>query len=155
VGSVEARTRLLKASLELTLLNPLLGVGPGQFSPAENDMAVEAGARRGSWQVTHNSYTEVSSEAGIPALLFFVGSMFFSFKGLSRIYRRTKGTPHNMVRNAAFCLMLSLVGFSVSILFSSMAYRYYLPSLIGIAAVFITAATRELQQAENQPRVIR
>ena len=37
---------------------------------------------RGQWLGTHNTYTQISSECGLPGLLFFVASLWFSLKEL-------------------------------------------------------------------------
>lgn len=140
LGSSEARKSLLKQSLWATLKHPITGVGPGQFATYEADVAKIAG-RRSGWQVTHNSYTEVSSEAGIPAFLFFTGSILSSLFLLNRIYRRAFEDPSFLpIRNFAFCLMLSMTGFASSIFFASMAYRYYLSVLVGLTVSFAVFA---------------
>lgn len=134
-GSSEARKNLLKASIKITLQNPLVGVGPGQFAVAENDDQKRLGRTRGAWQVTHNSYTEVSSETGIPGLLLFAGSFFLCFFSLRRLSSAPLSTPE--VRRFATCLMLSIAAFAVCITFASLAYRFYLPTLIGLTTVVI------------------
>lgn len=135
-GSSEARKNLLKASIKITIQNPLVGVGPGQFAVAENDDQKRLGRTRGAWQVTHNSYTEVSSETGIPGLLLFAGSFFLSASsrcaGLS-----LRASLYPEVRRFATCLMLSIAAFAVCITFASLAYRFYLPTLIGLTTVVI------------------
>ena len=55
------RAELLMKSLVITAKHPLFGVGPGQFA-----------SYTGKWLVTHNTYTELSSECGIPALILFL-----------------------------------------------------------------------------------
>ena len=70
VESTAARTHLLLSSIRFTIQHPIFGVGPGEFSDYEASVAKSEG-RRAAWQVTHNAYTQVSSENGIPALLFF------------------------------------------------------------------------------------
>jgi O-antigen ligase len=61
VGSAQARKELLKRSLEVTSHRPILGVGPGQFQEAS-----------GAWHETHNTFTQLSAECGIPALFVFL-----------------------------------------------------------------------------------
>jgi hypothetical protein len=41
-------------------------------------------------------------------------------------------------------MMVSFVGFCISIFFSSISYRYYLPSLVGLTIAFSAAAQREM-----------
>jgi O-antigen ligase len=149
IGSTEARQNLLKNSLRLTLENPLFGVGPGMFAVGEADQAQAAG-RKAAWQVTHNTYTEVSSESGLPAFFFFVGSLLVAMIGLNRVLsfsRRRGNLP--ILSSMSFHMLLSLFGFSACIFFGSMAYRYYMPSLIGLAAAFLYAADREVRLANS------
>jgi hypothetical protein len=43
-------------------------------------------------------------------------------------------------------MMLSMLGFSICIFFAAMSYRYYLPSLAGLAIAFSTAAQGEMNR---------
>ena len=70
VGSSAARKDLLNNSLTLAALHPLFGVGPGMFAASDADRAKEQG-KQGMWLLTHNSYTEVASETGVPGFLLF------------------------------------------------------------------------------------
>jgi O-antigen ligase len=149
-GSKQARTELFKSGVRLTLMNPVFGVGPGQFMVGENDLAEAAGKPRGHWQVTHNSYIEVSSETGFPGLFLFVGAMVSAILVLNRTFRRTRRDPRlRSVADIAFCMMVSMAGFAVCMLFASMAYKYYLPSIIGLAVPFAAAAQREIWLCEK------
>jgi O-antigen ligase len=143
-GSSEAREDLLTNSLMVTAEHPLFGVGPGMFAVSEANRAKAQGQRTG-WQVTHNSYTEISSEAGIPGFLLWVSTLVSTFLLLRTVYARAKADPHfTNIRNTAFCMILSVLGFSICIFFSSMSYRYYLPSLAGLTIAFAAAAQREM-----------
>jgi O-antigen ligase len=141
--SEDARGYLLKQSLIYTLQHPLFGIGLGQFANYEGGTAVAAG-KVGSWHETHNSFTEVSSECGIPALICFVlgiGSALFS---VNRIYVRARREGYPEIATASFCYLLSMVGYTVSITFLSNAFRFYLPFLIGLAVALSAAAEREM-----------
>ena len=148
-GSEKARTGLLKASLSLMLSNPLFGVGPGEFAPAQADLAKQSGGK-GAWQVAHNSYTEIGCEAGVPALGLFLAAILAGLYQLNAIYGKARRNREwKIIREMAFCLMLALVGFSICIFFASMEYRFYLPSLLGLIAVFTVAARREMGLASR------
>ncbi len=54
-GSAQQRKELFLKSVQVTAQHPLFGVGPGNFEVIS-----------GVWHVTHNSYTQISAEAGIP-----------------------------------------------------------------------------------------
>jgi O-antigen ligase len=80
-SSTESRRELLRNSIKFTLQHPLFGVGPGMFfTMAEDADAKFNGKRKGTWQGTHNSYTQVSSELGIPGALACVAVIFLSVR---------------------------------------------------------------------------
>ena len=147
-GSRETRVRLLKDSLRYTLEHPLFGVGPGEFA----DYRGTVNQVRGLWQVTHNTYTQVSSEAGIPAFVFFMGALFTTYRLLSKLYKRTRRDKRlRQISYAALCLMLSLVGFSVSIFFLTLAYGHSLLLISGLAISLAAVAEREIRALPTAP----
>ncbi|MEZ5396550.1 MAG: O-antigen ligase family protein [Bryobacterales bacterium] len=85
--SANMRLDLLKRSLIVTLENPLLGVGPGMFVVAENELAVADGRRRGYWKGSHNMYTQISSEIGLVGFVLFGMILVWSWKVFTRIDR--------------------------------------------------------------------
>ena len=145
IGSTEGRTYLLQESLRLTLRHPLLGVGPAEFMVAENTDAVKAGQLHGSWHETHNMYTEVSSECGLPAFYFFMAAIWYTFRGINRV-RRLQVAPSDpraeMVRMAGW-LWLSLVGVCASGFFLSIAYTPLIPALGGLAVALERSVAAE------------
>ena len=144
VESTLARTHLLKSSIQFTMQHPIFGVGPGEFSDYEAAFAKSAG-KRPAWQVTHNAYTQVSSEAGIPALLFFLTAIVMSFRTFGRVQRAARSRPQlRSMATACFCCQLSLVGFCTAIIFLSLAYTMYLPTMSGLALAFSGSLEREL-----------
>jgi O-antigen ligase len=66
--STDGREQLLQNSIKYTFQNPMFGVGLGNFSVYNGQML----HRSDAWYGTHNTYTQASSEAGIPALLLFL-----------------------------------------------------------------------------------
>ena len=79
----QARLALLKASWTATLEHPFLGVGPGIFMDYQANSARGSG-ERGMWHVTHNAYTQVSSECGLPALVFYLGALGVTMHSLRK-----------------------------------------------------------------------
>jgi O-antigen ligase len=142
--SSDLRERLLKDSITVTLHHPILGVGPGQFDTADNALSIARGEQRGLWKNTHNVYTQISSECGIPALIFYLSGIISTFLLLNRICRQARRDPrHRQIATAAFCMMLSMIGFCVAITFLTIAYRFYLPAMAGLAIALSAAAARE------------
>jgi O-Antigen ligase len=146
IGSGQERMYLLKQSILATLSHPVFGVGVGQFKDYEGRQAMERG-ERGSWHQTHNTLTQVSSEIGLPALTFFLSAVFVTYRMLDSVYSRSQRQPRTrrtqQIGRTAFCLLISLVGFCTVSLFLSLAYRFYLPALTGIAIALYRAANQE------------
>jgi O-antigen ligase len=146
--SRETRMYLLTTAIGLTIRNPLLGVGPGQFANVEGNTAADQG-KRGTWQVSHNTYLQVSSEMGIPALIFFSAAIVATFRLFNSLYRRSRSQPpFRKLRNAAFCLMLSMVGYCTAIFFLSIAYTSYLPVMTGLAIALNRAFEHQLLSSQ-------
>lgn len=145
VGSSHSRLELLRQSVILTLKNPVFGVGMGMFAVAENDLAKESGRKKGQWLVTHNTYTQVSSENGILAILLFVGTICSSLLMLRRIRTERLLEHHPQgaeIALAAQALNLAVISMMVNFMFSSMAYLWLLPALAGLCyALYATTRT--------------
>jgi O-antigen ligase len=144
IESTAARTNLLKSSLRFTLQHPIFGVGPGEFSDYEAADA-KSGGTKAAWQVTHNAYTQVSSEAGIPALLFYLAAIIMTFRIFGKIYRTALYRRElRSMAMACFCCQLSMVGFCTATIFLSLAYTMYLPTMSGLALAFSRSLEGEL-----------
>lgn len=114
-GSAQQRRGLLITSLEQTVAHPLTGVGPGEFAQVS-----------GTWLQTHNTYTQLSAEMGIPALLLFLALLRHTFKNLRSASQREPGTQAWYVAGALYCGMW---GYVVGAFFLPTAY-WFLPYLL-------------------------
>ena len=137
--SAEARKELLIRSLEMTAEHPFLGVGPGEFMDAEAQEARDRD-QRALWHLSHNSYTELSSETGIVGLVLFTIALFGAYKGLSPI--RNKNPSRRVRRAALFTQMAVLIG-AVSAFFLSIAYGNILAAVIAISATLQAAVANQ------------
>jgi O-antigen ligase len=144
--SQDARSYLLRQSINYTFRHPVFGVGMSQFGNYEGGMSVSAGVT-GNWHETHNSFTQVSSELGIPAFIFFVMAIGSSMASVNRIFGRARREGFTDIANACFCYLLSMVGYLTSIIFLSNAYRYYLPIMIGLAVALTVNAQKEMSRS--------
>jgi O-antigen ligase len=155
-GSGESRWYLLQKSLIFTVQRPLFGVGPGEFADHEG-LGARAAGFHGNWHATHNTYTQVSSEAGIPAAIFFIAALVSTYRLLSRTLRQARARPPSRdttrIAAAVFCVLIAAVGFYCSVFFLSLAYRFYIPALTGIAIALSRAAQREWGFTPSHPRV--
>src|SRR5947209_2779599 len=122
-SSAVARQNLLWRSIFVTLTHPVLGVGMGNF----HIFSIHE-------QVTHNAYTQVSSEMGIPGSLTFVLFILFALKLLRGIESETyEARSQVRVFYLSVALQASLVGYMVSSFFASVAYLWNIYFLIGYA----------------------
>ena len=129
-GSAEARLVTLEDSIWLTILHPLSGVGPGNFQVVQNGLAIALGERKGQWRVTHNTYTEVSSEMGIPGLLIYLVFLFRCWKVLTAVIRRK--TISAELRVMAGTLRAAFVVVATVAAFDSLTYNTNIPILAGL-----------------------
>jgi hypothetical protein len=148
--SREAREYLFKQSVRYTVEHPLFGVGLGQFTNYEGNEQVSEG-RHGAWSVTHNFMTQISSECGVPALIFALLGIGSAMLMVGRTYREARKKGFRDIANACFCYHLAMVGYLASIVFLAQAYHYYIPAMIGLAVVMCTIATRYMSAQETMP----
>jgi len=149
--SAIAREQLLRESIRFTLERPLFGVGTGQFSVAEGSQVRgnQVGAERSLWQGTHNSFTQIASENGIPALLCYIAGIVSSLLLLNKVARFCRRKPEfREISIAVLCLRLSLIGFCAAIFFLNFGYFFYLPAIAGIV-IALASATTKLAAVQN------
>ena len=142
--SAESREYLLRMSVKFTFLHPMIGVGPDQFGIYEGK-ASRARGLHGNWHVTHNAYTQVSSECGLPAFFFFVGGLGSTILLVLRTYRTAKREGYAEIADACFCYLLSLTGFLVALFFLAQAYTFKLPAMVGLGVTMSFAAMRTME----------
>jgi len=130
-GSAEERKDLLFRSIAVTAAHPLFGLGPGNFEPYS-----------GSWRVTHNTYTELSSECGIPALMLFLAVLVRAFGNVRKVRKASRYSDIE-VRLVAGGLWAGLAAYVVGAFFASTAYQLYPYYMVAYTTVLfrITALT--------------
>jgi O-antigen ligase len=138
-GSSSQRTEILKRSIWVTLRYPVFGVGIGNF----HYKSVQE-------LVTHNAYTQVSSEMGIPALVIYVMLMVYPLRRLREIESQTENrADKRKFYYLSIGIQTSIIAYMVSSFFASVAYQWYIYYLVGYAV-----ALRRLyyldQHAERQ-----
>ena len=150
-GSTEARMVALKDSLWITVLHPFSGVGPGNFPVAQNTIALARGDARGLWRVTHNTYTQVSSEMGIPGLVIYLAFLFQCWRTLRSITRSNYVSSE--MRAMAQTLRAALVVLITIAIFDSVAYTSNIPIVAGLATA-LTFIARNQRAASKAKRVV-
>ena len=144
VASQLQREELFRTSVRYSLSHPLFGVGPDQFAVAVSQDAAGTNQQI-PWLGTHNTYTQVSSECGIPALIFYVAAISLCLRWNLRLYLRTRDHPnYRELAGLSLCLLAGTLVFAVSAFFFHMAYSAYLPTLAGF-----TVALQRLQVEFN------
>ena len=154
IGNEEAyesklgREYLFRRSLELTVQHPLLGVGPGEFYNVEGEQAAAKG-RRGNWMQTHNSYTQISSEAGIPAAILLIICLAVGLKNCIRIRREAYRRQNQDLASAASVVIMGVVGFCAAAFFLSLAYRFYFPVIAGMLTALPAIAQAQFSASNS------
>lgn len=122
-GSSSQRTEILKRSIRVTLRYPLFGVGVGNF----HHKSVHE-------LVTHNAYTQVSSEMGIPALVIYLMLMIYPLRRLRQIEAETENRPDKRKFHYwSIGIQASLIAYMVSSFFGAVAYQWYVYFIVGYA----------------------
>jgi O-antigen ligase len=147
-ASSVARKFLFWRSLEITANNPVFGVGPGNFFQVSGG-AYKAKGEVAAWMEAHNSYTQISSEAGIPALFFFLTTLVLLFMELGRLMKLARERGHQMLENATLAVRTTFIIFCIPAFFLSLAYRLYFPALVGLAIAVIQVARHELAVGQS------
>jgi O-antigen ligase len=114
---------VLKRSIWVTLRYPVFGVGLGNF---HHKSAQELG--------THNAYTQVSSEMGIAAMVFYIILLVHPFRKLRMIEREMfERNDNSRYYYFAIGLQASLLGYMVASFFAAVAYQWYIYYLVAYA----------------------
>jgi hypothetical protein len=145
-NSAEARKELLIKSIEISATHPLFGIGVGGF-PSYSNM----------WMVTHNTYTEFSAEAGIPALVFFLLLLKQAFRNLRAVRMNPALKQDEDLQLIASALWAGLTAFSVGAFFASEARELFAYFLVGYTTALykITSLAAETPpMPSSQPTVV-
>lgn len=120
-GSSSQRTQVLKRSVIVALRYPLFGVGIGNF---HHRSFQELG--------THNAYTQVAAEIGIPAFVLYVMFLLYPLKRLRQIEKFTAGDKERRrLYYMSIGLQGAVIGYMVSSFFGAVAYQWYVYYLVG------------------------
>jgi O-antigen ligase len=153
-ASTTQRRELLMESLELTMRNPVLGVGPGTYQSAAAAVNEQEG-RQAIWHESHNTYTQVSSESGIVGFILYVIVLIGSFTAANRVRRRTAGVKSlEPINQTAVCLLLMLTCFALNASFGSLAYLPLFPFIAALAGALEQSARGEIAAWEHSTSLL-
>jgi O-antigen ligase len=139
-GSFEERKLLLWRSVEVTMEHPLFGVGPGMFPTIS-----------GRWKVAHNSYTQLSSEGGLPALILYLMILWRAFANV----RSKKWSAREKTEPLLFAgaLRASLAAYAVGSLFASVVYSFFPYFLVAYTTALAQIASAEQPSPSQASRL--
>ncbi len=132
-ASSSSRWNYVIAGINMTKHHPLFGVGIGRY-PEMYEMYTPSFEEWGK-RTAHSSWILVLSEAGVPALLFFAALFAINVLACWRVRQLAPG------------MLVSIVGYGITITFLSHSYLFVLYFLLGMS----TAAARVLSRAGNIP----
>jgi hypothetical protein len=140
VASQIERQYLLRRSIELSFTHPIFGVGAGEFIDATSGED-QRGGKHSAALGTHNTYTQISSETGLPGFFCFAGVLFLTIRNMWRLHKRTRDRADGKETSTmAYSLFLTSVGYAAAIFFHHSGYGATLPLLGGMAAALEQAA---------------
>ena len=144
-----SRQNDLKRSIFVLLHHPVFGVGINNYVLFSN-----------TDHATHNAYTQIGAELGVPAMLIYLLFLFAALKPLRQIGIETsQADPKSRFRYLAAGFEASLIGYMVASFFASVAYLWYLYYLVGygicLARLYHAAQTKAVLQTagDSQPEV--
>ena len=140
--STQDHWAVLERSVAYTLEHPVFGLGLGNFQVASGLQLGQPSA----WMGTHNTFTEVSSEAGLPALgllLALLATAIIHMRRTVRVLGRNPGSSDLLLMARA--TLASLLSFAFGAFFAHLAYEYYLfyPVAIAVGIHYMGRATRK------------
>ena len=134
-GSAQARWRDMVAAAQVTVQNPIVGVGLRMNALA---LAEERGP---DWDPmgrylldVHDVYLVYAAELGIPGLVLFLMLLVSSMKSAISVQTRSAGVP--ALRELFYLaegIQISLIAFAISALFDPNAYDFYCYYFAGLA----------------------
>jgi len=129
--STEGRLELLSRSVRYTIEHPLFGLGLGNFNLASGE---QHNGQPNAWMGTHNTFTKISSEAGLPALALYLMLLVAILRSMYQIRRTALASPAGselgLMSSATFVSVLSFV-FGECV--AHLAYDYYFFYIVAIA----------------------
>jgi O-antigen ligase len=145
-SNVESRNAFWAAAIKLAERRPLTGVGPGRF-PKEALPLLRNNPEDLEKPVTHNSYLEILSENGVPALALFLAYLVGAWNLLARVQRIAREREDVDARRLATALQSALLIAIVSATFLSEELTSPFWLIGGLAAVLVRVAVRDRASA--------
>jgi len=158
-AAVRGRLTEMLAAWNVFLDHPVVGVGPGQYTPFYSlDYMDDPGVafrQIDKERPAHTLYFELAAETGIIGLLIFAGLVLTVLRRIRRVRRDFVHRPD--VVHLANGIGLGIVAYLGSSIFLSFAFMRYWWLLLALAGALVTATRKlgasDLPEAEDgQPR---
>jgi hypothetical protein len=128
----------LKESLWLTVHHPIFGIGPGNFP-----------AVTGEWRVAHNTYTELSAEGGLPALILFVTLLVMSLRKIRSVRTLPGYARDGSIRLWTSALWAAMAAYIAGAAFASTEYNLFPYFMVGYICALYEIAKRPDEATDN------
>ena len=141
VLSEQERLGVLERAIHYSIENPLFGLGLGNFEVASGTEIDKPEA----WLGAHNTFAEISSEAGIPAFLLFVALLWTAIRHMYVLGKKTILGPQGFeLKLMARATLVSLLSFVFGAFFAHIGYEYFLYYPVALA-VGVQSIARSLE----------
>jgi O-antigen ligase len=148
VSSTEDRYAILMRSIDYTIHHPIFGLGLGNLAVASGNQLGDPDA----WSGSHNTYTEISSEAGIPALLLFFALIATALLTMRRVSQASIDSPQAVeLKLMARATVASILSFMFAGFFAHLGYEYFFYTCPVAIAVGLGLVARSMQTAASAP----
>lgn len=137
VSSEGGRIALWQSAVDLSLANPITGVGVECYPFAHLRARQLAGESFLRWQYTHNSFLQVATEVGLVGFAVFVLinlRSLFTFLRISRIRIEPEAREASEIRVLGGLMLLGFAGLLVSGFFLSQGYSIFSTLYFALAA---------------------
>lgn len=152
VSAKGGRIALWQAAIDLSLNNPVFGVGVDCFAFANHLARERVGDTFLMWQVPHNSFLQIAAEVGLVGFAVFVLINLRSvrtFISVSRMQSQPPSPGTAEIRALSGLMLLGFVGLLVSGFFLSQGYSIYFTLYFALAAVIGRLHAGSLAAAES------
>jgi len=145
-ASSQFRWFILSSGFRMIEDSPLVGIGLGNFKA----LSVVYEPRLTKRFIAHNTYLSIAAELGLPALLFFLAIIGYTYRSLWRLRKILIDDPKlALLPNV---LIVSLSGFVISATFLS-AENTKLFWLLIFLTIALERIVKEQKQRENQDAI--
>jgi O-antigen ligase len=130
VESEQDRLGALNRAIHYTLERPVFGLGLGNFEIASG---TELG-RPEAWIGAHNTFAQISSEAGVPALVLFISLLWTAIRRMKTLTKAIVDGPEAFdLKLMARATWVSLLSLAFGAFFAHIGYDYFLYYPVAIA----------------------